>query len=126
MALMRNKINWPKHRHIIDRFMDKIEPEPNSGCWLWTAAVSRLGYGTFRGESVYDPERKAHRHSWKLFRGRIPDGLHVLHKCDVRCCVNPDHLWLGTQGDNVRDCFRKGRTMSPRTRTYLKKIGAIT
>lgn len=94
-----------------ERFESKTMPEPNSGCWLWMAYVDEIGYGiTVFRRGQY----KAHRVSWTIYRGEIPDGLKVLHKCDVRCCVNPDHLFLGTQADNVRDMFAKGRNRSPK------------
>lgn len=82
-------------------------PEPNSGCWLWLGQVSSLGYGHI----MLSPSRrktKAHRASWEAFRGPIGE-LQVLHTCDVRCCVNPEHLWLGTRSDNMRDMYAKGR-----------------
>lgn len=92
-----------------DKFMDRVMPEPNSGCWLWTGHVNCRGYGqvSFRGTKYGG--RTAHRVSYILFVGAIPTGMFVLHKCDVRCCVNPDHLWLGTHLDNQRDKCRKGR-----------------
>lgn len=76
-----------------------------SGCWLWTAAVVSR-YGMFR---IGEKNRRAHRASWELLRGPIPAGLCVLHHCDNPLCVNPDHLFLGTAIDNVRDRDRKGR-----------------
>ena len=90
----------------MDRFYDKITPVTESGCWLWEANTNAGGYGTigYKGKIV-----KAHRLSYILHNGDIPDGLHVLHKCDVRCCVNPDHLFVGTHLDNMRDCSKKGR-----------------
>jgi hypothetical protein len=84
-------------------FDDCYIPEPNSGCWLWLRARNSKGYGTYR-KSTY-----AHRLSWLMHRGEIPDGLLVCHKCDVRCCVNPDHLFLGTAKDNTQDMIAKGR-----------------
>jgi hypothetical protein len=74
-------------------------------CWYWVGARHKLGYGLLPmlGES------KAHRVSWRLYHGAIPEGMSVLHKCDVRCCVNPHHLFLGTQTDNMRDMVSKGR-----------------
>src|SRR3990167_3892348 len=88
-------------------FEDSYMPEPNTGCWLWTGATRYDGYGTrpWRGKT----SAQAHRIAWEVFRGPIPDGLQVLHRCDVRCCVNPDHLFLGTQLDNMRDMIQKGR-----------------
>lgn len=78
-----------------------------SGCWLWTGYVNRrFGYGV-AWNGIKDVS--AHRLSWTLHRGEIPCGIHVLHKCDNRGCVNPDHLFLGTNKDNVLDRVAKGR-----------------
>lgn len=86
------------------RFWGKVQITP--GCWLWTAGKRSTGYGTFsRGRK---PEL-AHRASWVYYNGPVPCGLFVCHRCDVRECVNPDHLFLGTARDNVRDMFSKGR-----------------
>ena len=91
----------------MERFYEKVEPEPNSGCWLWTAYVHRItGYGEFRFNGR---ARQAHRVAWELERGPIPDGMWVLHKCDVPGCVNVDHLFLGTHQDNMDDMMAKGR-----------------
>lgn len=92
-----------------ERFDAKWTPEPNTGCWLWMAALSKYGYGKIGNEG----ERRtipAHRASYLLHVGPIPAGLFVCHACDVRHCVNPDHLWLGDAGDNARDAASKGRT----------------
>ena len=80
---------------VMDRFMYYVIPEPNSGCWLWMGYVMPIGprrtggYGAFKiGKSAL----KAHRVSYELFKGPIPDGLTIDHLCSLRCCVNPDHL----------------------------------
>lgn len=86
--------------------MARVGPRPDSGCWMWLGSDQGKGYGNVGHEGR---TQRAHRVSYKLFVGPIPDGLHVLHKCDVRLCVNPDHLFLGTNADNVRDMVEKGR-----------------
>ncbi len=110
---MRRCLACEKTKHLrlktsLERFEDKFIPEPNSGCWLWTASVWNR-YGQF---GVANKSHRAHRVSWQLYRGPIPAGLCVLHKCDVPTCVNPNHLFLGTQTDNVADMMKKGRHVS--------------
>src|SRR4029077_20972173 len=101
-----NKARGTLHHHKIDvaiRFWSKVNKI--DGCWLGTAAVAGKGdYGYFGFQGKI---QRAHRVSWILTFGEIPDGLFVLHKCDTPLCVRPDHLFLGTQQDNVDDMARK-------------------
>ncbi len=101
----------------MNNFTEKISPEPTSGCWLWTAGESH-GYGVI-GDGHGGAEF-AHRASWRIFRGDIPSGMNVCHHCDVPFCVNPDHLFIGTQKDNVRDMANKGRHGQQR-KTHCKR-----
>src|SRR5215204_165330 len=81
-------------------------PEPNSGCWLWCGYVDELGYGRVKSRPV---SIRMHRWVYEHFIGEIPKGKYVLHRCDVRSCVNTDHLFLGTHLDNIKDAVSKGR-----------------
>lgn len=103
---------------LVDRLMEMFIPEPMSGCWLWLGHHNKSGHGkitiadgTKRGRKEY-----AHRVSWLLFRGPIPDGLHVLHDCDNPFCVNPDHLHLGTHADNMREASERGYSWKNRSK----------
>jgi len=90
----------------VDRFMSKIEPEPNSGCWLWVGSLARNGYGSFvHSHKVH----LAHRVSFALSGRPLDAGALVLHSCDNPLCVNPDHLRAGTHGDNMRDAANRKR-----------------
>ena len=98
------------------RFDAYVYHEPNTGCWLWGGGVGRSGYGVFcsswaKGARVQD---SVHRIAWARANQRAPEsGMFVCHKCDVKTCVNPDHLFLGTPKENTADMFRKGRWRHP-------------
>lgn len=79
----------------------------SDGCWEWTSATLVDGYGLLRIDGK--GKQLAHRFSYELHCGPIPDGIHVLHRCDNRLCVRPEHLFLGTRSDNMQDMVNKGR-----------------
>lgn len=89
------------------RFDRKYIPEPNSGCWLWLGTLHEGDYGEFRirgGRRV-----RAHVWSFKNAGSKVPRGKFVLHTCDIRCCVNPDHLYAGTKKQNTADAIARNR-----------------
>jgi hypothetical protein len=87
-------------------FYNKSYPEPNTGCWLWCGFYDDDGYGVMSHRTGF---KTAHRYSYFIHNGDFDRKLNVLHKCDNPCCVNPDHLFLGTQTDNNMDKVKKGR-----------------
>jgi len=89
-----------------DNFWNFICIDTNGkGCWRWMGNLSR-GYGKFKADGV---NYRAHRYSYQHLIGDIPDGMHVMHRCDNPSCVNPDHLTIGTHYDNMTDMVHKGR-----------------
>lgn len=101
-----------KPRPLDERLWEKVVKDPSpDGCWIFMGAKSSFGHGIIANA---DGTRwRAHRLSWELTNGPIPDGMLVLHHCDVPPCVRPDHLFLGTQTDNMSDCVSKGRHYTP-------------
>lgn len=89
-----------------ERFLSNFDRVTESGCWIWTGGTDECGYGRIL---VGKHRMKAHRYAYTLHIGPIPEGAYICHHCDVPSCVNPAHLFAGTQQDNVDDCVRKGR-----------------
>jgi len=88
-----------------ERFMDYVMPIPETGCWLWLGGLDGSGYGMLSDEL----EQKAHRYSFHTFKHSIPANRVVMHSCDIKCCVNPAHLSVGTYRDNALDASSKGK-----------------
>lgn len=95
-----------------ERFELHIERIPFHECWEWTGTRPSNRYGQIVAHGKKTP---AHRVAWMLYRGPIPEGMYVLHKCDNMGCVNPAHLFLGTLSDNMQDMVAKGRGPDPST-----------
>jgi hypothetical protein len=103
--------NPPYLARLTARFWCKVA-KSEAGCWEWRSAKFPSGYGAFH---VAGKQMKAHRVAWWLVNEELPaDGMCVLHRCDNPACCNPDHLFLGTPTDNMRDCSLKGRHRSQR------------
>ena len=112
-----NGIAAPGEKLVSAAYIEKVKQRilekrriSDSGCWEFTGLLSDSGYGLtcFNGRN-----RLVHRLSYEMFCGAFDQSLNVLHKCDNPRCFNPEHLWLGTQADNMRDCLEKGRMKMP-------------
>jgi len=117
-----------KNYNAAERFFERVYPEPNTGCWLYSGGMNPGGYGVVYGTRC-DDFNLAHRYSYFLHNGDFDRSLCVLHKCDNPICVNPDHLFLGTLLDNNRDRANKNRTVAPKGQnnhlSVLKESDAI-
>ena len=100
----------------LPNFEKYVSPEPNTGCWLWTGYLSEGGYGRFSPKWKMTP-LYAHRVSFEIYKGPIPDGLVLDHLCRVRCCVNPDHLEIVTHHENI---LRGDAGINHRIKTHCK------
>src|SRR5512137_174351 len=87
-------------------FWDRVNKNAENGCWEWTAYRDINGYGHI---TINQKESLAHRKAWELTNGEIPTGMFLCHKCDNPSCVNPDHMFIGTQKENLNDMRNKGR-----------------
>lgn len=102
-------INGPKRKTLsISNIHERVLVGSN-GCWIWQQNVDMNGYGEV---TLHSKKMNAQRASWIIHKGEIPSGLHVLHTCDVRSCVNPAHLFLGDHKENMQDMDTKGRRVS--------------
>ncbi len=96
----------PRKEPPFMRFMKSYTVRPDTNCWLWNRATYANGYGWIK---AFGKVVSAHRFSYELHKGPIPDGMHILHSCDVRNCVNPDHLRAGTHVENMAEAAERGR-----------------
>lgn len=101
-----------------ERFEALYIPEPNSGCWIWIGSITRLGYGRFC--IVTSRPMLAHRASWLIYEGFLPpEPYKICHKCDMRWCVNPEHLYVGNHQSNMDDMIKRGRSARGRCKAKI-------
>lgn len=111
-----NRSKEPEPLHV--RFWNNVVRA--DGCWLWVGTIDDKGYGKIsHGGRAYKKDLKAHRLSYELRNGPIPDGMVICHRCDTPACVNPAHLYAGTQKQNMMDASARGR-LNPNSRKNLR------
>jgi hypothetical protein len=105
-------VRGTRTQHTIESLLMRAIPEPNTGCWLWMGGLAGgTGYPVVRNG---DTNVGAHRLMASLVYGELPSGIDACHRCDVRACINPTHLFLGTRAENLDDMRRKGRANDPK------------
>ena len=103
-----------KTRPVLDRIMEEVVKDPISGCWNFCGGLNENGYGRINISRRHKKHMcLVHREIYKIYVGDIPEGMFVCHKCDNPPCCNPNHLFLGTPLDNMRDMWNKGRKVIP-------------
>jgi HNH endonuclease len=118
-------------KSLTERFWGKVDKRDANECWLWigfTLKPRGSGWGNYGCINSGGKGRPllAHRVSWEIANGPVPDGMLVCHHCDNPPCVNPRHLFLGTQSDNMNDCSAKGRVRSPKSRGETHPMAKLT
>lgn len=112
-------------RYPIKKIYQKVKIDLITGCHNWLGSRNKKGYGTINMFSAHFPKKKiylAHRFMWDYVNGPIPDGMYVLHTCDNRCCVNPSHLYIGTQLENMADMYVRGRANKAKGETHFRSV----
>jgi len=130
--LKRNAKRWCSRSCFIkacttpleDRFWRRVQ-KSDEGCWVWIGSGTKNGYGTIARGSHPNMPVLVHRVSWQIHFGDIPEGLQVLHRCDHRRCVRPDHLFLGTNADNQADMDAKNRRVFPPKILTIEQVRQI-
>jgi len=112
-----------REERIAKLFESRVVEITPSGCHIWTGMLNGQGYGLIR---MGTKQRRAHRIAWEAVNGPIPNGLGLMHSCDVRCCVNPNHLTPGTQAENLKDMFAKQRGKIPSVRGERQGSAKLT
>lgn len=117
----KNKKQYDRFDYLeyMKNFINKNIKKDQYGCWLWMKAKHRQGYGSIRFKNKFG---LVHRVVWEVYKGEIPEGMKVCHSCDQPACCNPDHLFLGTQKDNVYDMINKGRKKINIRKTRRNKL----
>jgi hypothetical protein len=100
-------------KSIAARLLSRVMIDDLTGCHIWQGQLNSAGYGRMH---AYGAKQLTHRLSYEVHRGRIPAGQNVCHRCDNRRCINPEHLWAGTQSENIKDAVTKGRVIIPSQR----------